>query len=280
MHAAATSATSQPHATNKGVPSLSPINTNQPSSPESYPTAFHLENGSVLGPNHPDHNTNRSRPPPINHTPKPPSHGSPYHEQPHSPSFKPCSGNGGTRTNLEQPVLGTIAKRDSKFCPNTGSPTDSNGVEPGVPIPESTVETRTTNTTTNPTTTLPQALLPNSGAAIKTSLSPPNKTITSPTSPIKEHSTKLVQRGLLGPTSRSHFPLLGSKRSKHCHAGGQTQSLHCHVLKPQPTICCVRHVLGQARRRGSSVSHQDHHGKAPMAHPNGNQDSADGGSSR
>ena len=192
VHAAATSATSQPHATNLNEQSMSPMNTNQPASPKSSPIASHLEHGSVLGPNHPDHNTNRSRPPPFNHTPKTPSHGSPLHEQPHSPSFKPCSGNGGARTNMEQPVLGTIAKRDSQFCPNTDSPTDSNGVEPGVPIPESAVETRTTNTTTNPTTTLPQALLPNSGAAIETSLSPPNKTITSPTSPIKERSTKLV----------------------------------------------------------------------------------------
>ena len=156
---------------------------------------------------------------------------------------------------MEQPVLGTITKRDSQFCPNTDSPTDSNGVEPGVPIPESAVETRTTNTTTHPTITHPQASLPNSGATIGTSLPPPSKTITSPTNPTKERSTKLLQRGLLGPTARSHFPLLGSKRSKHCHAGGRTQSLHCHVLKPQPTICRVRHALGQAWRRGSSVPH-------------------------
>ena len=153
VHAAATSATSQLHATNKDVPSSHPINTNHPSSPEPYPTEFHLENGSVLGPNLPDHNTNGSRPPPINHTPKQPSYGSPsHHEQPHSLSFNPCSGNGGTRTNLEQPVIRTFAKRDSKFCPDTGSPTDSNGVEPGVPIPESAAATRTTSSTTNPTT--------------------------------------------------------------------------------------------------------------------------------
>ena len=157
---------------------------------------------------------------------------------------------------------------------------DSNGVEPGVPIPKSAAATQIASSTTNPTTTPPQASLPNSGVTLGTSLPPSSKTITSPTSPTKERPTKLLQRGLLGPTARSHFLLLGSKRSKHCHAGGRTQSLHCHVLKPQPTICRVRHALGQARRRGSSVPHQDHHGKAPMAHPNGNQDSADGGSSR
>ena len=227
------------------------------------------------------YNKNGSRPPPINHTSKQPSHGSPsHHEQPHSPSSNPCSGNGGTRTKLEQPVIGTFTKRDSKFCLDTGSPTDSNGLEPSVPIPESATATRTASSTTNPTTTLPQASLLNLGATFGTSLPPPSKTITSPTNPTKERSTKLIQCRLLGPTARSHFPLPRSKQSKHCHAGRRAQSLHCHVLKPQPTICHVRHALGQARQRGSSIPHQDHHGEAPMAHPNGNQDSADVGSSR
>ena len=281
MHASATPSSSQLHAHTKDVPSSHPTNTNQPSSPEPHSTDFHLENGSVLGPNLPDHNTNGSRPPPINHTPKQPSHGSPsHHEQPQSLSSNPCSGNGGTRTNLEQPVTGTFAKRDSKFCPDTGSPMDSNGVEPGVPIPKSAAATQIASSTTNPTTTLPQALLPNSGATLRASLPPPSKTITSPISPTKECSTKLIQCGLLGPTARNHFPLPRLKRSKHCHAGRRAQSLHCHVLKPQPTICRVRHALGQARQCGSSIPHQDHHGETPIAHPNGNQDSANVGSSR
>ena len=114
MHASATSSFSQLHALNKDVPNSHPTNTNQPSSPEPHSTDFHLENGSILEPNLPDHNTNGSRPPPINHTSKQPSHGSPsHHKQPHSPSSNPCLGNGGTRTNLEQPVIGTFAKRDS-----------------------------------------------------------------------------------------------------------------------------------------------------------------------
>ena len=154
VHALATPSSSQLYAHNKDVPSSHPTNTNQPSSPETHSTAFHLENGSILGPTLLDHNTNKSRPPPINHTPKQSSHGSPsHHEQPHSLSSNPCSSNGGTRTNLEQPVIGTFAKRDSKFCPDTGSPTNSNGVEPSVPIPESAPATRTASSTTNPTTT-------------------------------------------------------------------------------------------------------------------------------
>ena len=212
VHASATPSSSQLHAHNKDVPNLHPTNTNQPSSPETHSTDFHLENGSVLRPNLPDHNTNGSRPPPINHTPKQPSHGSPsHHEQPQSLSSNPCSGNGGTRTNLEQPVIGTFAKRDSKFCPDTGSPMDSNGVEPGVPIPKSAAATQIASSTTNPTTTPPQASLPNSGVTLGTSLPPSSKTITSPTSPTKERSTKLIQCRLPEPTARSHFPLPGSK---------------------------------------------------------------------
>ena len=185
VHASATPLSSQPHAHNKDVPSLHPTNVNQPSSPETHSTASHLDNGSVLRLTFPDHNANGSRPPPLNHTPKQLSHGSPsHHEQSHSLSSNPCSGDGGTRTNLEQPVIGTFTKGDSEFCPDTGSPTNSNGVEPGVPIPESAAATRTTS----PTTSLPQASLP--------------------------------------------------------------------------------------------CSHQDHHGEAPVAHPNCNQDSANMGSSR
>ena len=277
VHASATPLSFQPHAHNKDVPSLHLTNVKQPSSSETHSTDFHLENGSVHRPTFPDHNTNGSRPPPLNHTPKQLSHGSPsHHEQSHSLSSNPCSGDGGTRKNLEQPVIGTFARRDSEFCPDTGSPTNSNGVEPSVPILESAAATRTTS----PTTTLPQASLPWSGATFGSSLPPPSKVITGPTSPTKERSSKLIQCGLLGPTARSHFPPPRSKQSKHCHARRRAQSLHCHVLKPQPTICRVRHALGQARRRGSTISHQDHKGEAPVAHLNCNQDSADMGSSK
>ena len=152
VHASATPLSSQPHAHNKDFLSLHPTNVKQPSSPETHSTDSHLENGSVLRPTFPDHNTNGSRPPPLNHTPNQLSYGSPsHHEQSHSLSSNPCSGDGGTRTNLEQPVIGTFARRDSEFCPDTGSPTNSNGVEPSVPIPESAVATRTTS----PTITLP-----------------------------------------------------------------------------------------------------------------------------
>ena len=147
-------------------------------------------------------------------------------------------------------------------------------MEPGVINPESVAAARTTI----PTTTLPQASLPCSGASFGTSLPPLSKVITSPTSQIAECSSKLLQCGLLGPTTRSHFPLPGSKRSKHFHVGRRAQPLHCHFLKPHPTICHVWHALGQARRRGSIVSHQDHHGKASMPPFNCSEDFADMGS--
>ena len=275
VHASATPNCSQPHVPNKDVLRQHQANINRPSSPETHSTAPHLENGSVLEPTFLNSNSNEFRPSPLNHTPKQLSHGCPsHHEQSHSLSSNPCSGDGGPRTNLERFVIGTLARRDSELFPDTDSPTDSNGMEPGVPIPKSAAATQTTS----PTTTLPQASLPCSSAALEPSLPPPSKVITSPTSPTKECSSKLLQCGLLRPTACSHFLLPISKRSKHYHAGRRAQSLHCHVLKLQPTICRVRHALGQARRHGSTISHQDHHGEAPVPHLNCSKDSADMGS--
>ena len=33
---------------------------------------------------------------------------------------------------MKQFVIGTLARRDNEFFPDTGSPTDSNAMEPGV----------------------------------------------------------------------------------------------------------------------------------------------------
>ena len=208
VHASATPKCSQPHAYNKNVLSQYQTNVNRPSSPKIHSTAPHLDNGFVLGPTFLDSNSNGLRPSPLNHTPKQLSHGCPsHHEQLHSLPSNACLRDGGPRTKLERSVIGTLARQDSKLCLDTDSPTDSNGVEPGVPIPESAATTRTTS----PTTTLPQASLTCSGVAFGPSLPPLSKVITSPTSPTEEGSNKLLQCGLLRPTACNHFPHPGSK---------------------------------------------------------------------
>ena len=138
VHASTTPKCSQPHAHNKDVLSQHQTNINRPSSPKIHSTAPYLDNGSVLGPTFLDSNSNELRPSPLNHTPKQLSHGCPsHHEQSHSLPFNPYSGDGRPRINLERSVIGTLAQQDNELFLDTGSPTDNNGVEPGVPIPES-----------------------------------------------------------------------------------------------------------------------------------------------
>ena len=191
-------------------------NTTKPSSPDTLPTDTHSKNGSVLEPTFLDSHSNGPQPAPLNHTPKQltPAYFS-YHEQSHSLPSSPRLGDGGPRTNFERSVIGTLARRDSEFCPNTDSPTDSNGVEPSVTNLEPAAVARTTI----PPTTLPQDLLPCSGGSFGPSLSPSNKDITSPTSQAAEYSSKLLQCRLLRPIASNHFLLPRSKRNKHCHAG-------------------------------------------------------------
>ena len=113
---------------------------------------------------------------------------------------------------------------------------------------------------------------------VRTPLSNPDKAVTSSTGQVAEHFDELLQCRLLGPFARSHFLLPGSRQDKHRHAGKRTQPIHSHVLKPQPTIRRVRHTLGQARRDGSTVLHQDHHNKASVPPSAGNEDSLNMGS--
>ena len=79
-------------------------------------------------------------------------------------------------------------------------------------------------------------------------------------------SDELLERGLLGPTARSHFPVSGTRRSKHSSIGERGRAIHNNVLKVKLTICRVRHILGTARRTRTSVSTQDHHRTTLMAH--------------
>ena len=200
-----------------------------PTSPATPLTDFHSKNGSVFGPNILDTHSNEPRPAPLNQTPKqltPTCHS--HHEQPHSLPSSPRSRDGGPQTNMERSVIGAFTRRDSEFCPDTGPPIDSNAVEPGVTNPKPAAAARTTI----PPTTLPQDSPSCSGGSLGTSLPSPCKDITCPTNQAVEYSNKLLQCEVPGPSARSHFPLPGSKRNKHCHEGRQALPLHCHVLKP------------------------------------------------
>ena len=90
-----------------------------------------------------------------------------------------------------------------------------------------------------------------------------DRTFPSPTSKAAEQTSELLQCGLSRPTARSHFPIPRSQQNKLSTTGRQTQLIHNHVLKPKPTICRVRHALGQARRSGTNASYQDHHSEDP-----------------
>ena len=118
-------------------------------------------------------------------------------------------------------------------------------MEPSDAHSESASEARTTT----PTNSLPHATISCPSALIGVALPSPSEAFTSSISQAEKHSGELLQCSLPRPIARNHFPLPGSRRTKHRHEGRQAQPLHSNVLKPKPTICHVWHTLGQARRR-------------------------------
>ena len=161
---------------------------------------------------------------------------------------------------MERTVPRTHSRRDSKLCSHSSPPTGCNAMESNDANAESPTEARSTP----PLPPHSQPLDPWSSPQDQPPLSHPDKALTCSTGQAVEHPDELFQCSLPGPTVGSHFPLLGSRRDKHCNAGRRTQPLHNHVLKPQPTIRRVRHALGQAQRGGSPVPHQDHISEAPV----------------
>ena len=217
------------------------------------------KHGPLVGPS--IHNTEHDGPRPATDdglTTQPLPHSHLEHPLSH-PTILPTE-DGYAGATVERTVPRTHPRRDNKLCSHSNPPTDSNALESTNTSAESPIEAR--STTSLPLHTQPPDPWPN--PKDQSPLSHPDKAPTCSTSQAAEHPDELLQCSLPGPTARSHFPLLGSKRDKHCNAGRQTQPLHNHVLKPQPTICRIRHALGQARRGGSPVPHQDHISEVPV----------------
>ena len=232
------------------------------------------KHGPLVGPS--VHSTEHDGPRPATYAglttqPFPHSH----FEHPLSHSTILPTGDGYAGATVERTVPRTYSRRDSKLCSHSNPPTDGNALESNDTCAESPTEAR--STTSLPFHTQP----PNPWPSPKDQppLSHPDKAPTCSTSQAAEHPDELLQCSLPGPTARSHFLLLGSRRDKPCNAGRRTQPLHNHVLKPQPTIRHVRHALGQARRGGSPVPHQDHISEAPMPPAANTEDSHVMGSS-
>ena len=176
--------------------------------------------------------------------------------------------------SLEWTVSRTHSQRDGQLCSHSGPSANGNAMEPNDVNSELASKARPTS----PFKPLSQPPFPCPSQQVWTPISNTDKAITSSIGQAAKHSDELFQRRLPGPSTHSHFPLPGSRRDKHRHARRRTQPIHSHVLKPQPTIRRVRHTLGQARRDGSTVLHQDHHNKASVPPSAGNEDSLDMGS--
>ena len=137
-----------------------------------------------------------------------------------------------------------------------------NGLEPGDPNIESANAARTTT----PTHSLPNAQNSCSSAPNGAPIPGTSRPLPSTTGQATGCSDELLQRGLLGPTARNHFPVSRPRRNKHSTTGERGRSIHNNVLKAKPTICRVRHILGTARRNRTSVLTQDRHSTTSMSH--------------
>lgn len=108
-------------------------------------TTLPLKNESPIGSKIFDPHSDTPRPSVYTHSPK--QRASP-HNSLHASTFnyprRPSSGDGAPRTDMEWPLLRPIQRRDGELCQYTGSPTGSNGVEPGDTNSKSANEARTT----------------------------------------------------------------------------------------------------------------------------------------
>ena len=234
-----------------------------------------LNDASLIGPKLLDSHSDRPWLASNSYSPKhpdPPCHT--HHE--HTSNFppRPSTGDSEPRANMEQPIFGTFQRRDGDLCPDTSSPADCTSMEPGDADPKSANAARTTT----PTYSLPYAKDSCLSAPLRAPIPSPNGTFLSPTKMRAEQSRELLQCGLSRPTACSHFPLPGSRRNKHITEGRWTQLIHNHVLKPKPTICRVRHALGQAQWSGTNLSHSDHHSEASVSSSICSEDPDDRGS--
>ena len=191
-------------------------------------------------------------------TTQPTPHSHFEHPLSHPTILRTRDGNAGT--TLERVVPRAHSRRDSKLCSHSSPSTDCNAMESNDANAESPTKARPTS----PLPPLSQPPVPCPGPQDQPPLSHSNKAITRFTGQAAEHPDELLQCSLPKPSARSHFPLLGSRRDKHCNARKRTQPLHNYVLKPQPTIFRIRHALGQAPRGGSPVPPQDHITEAPV----------------
>ena len=219
--------------------------------------------GPLNGPKLIHPHANRPRPPSPTHTPKQPeptTHSN--HELPHSQSPQSSSGNGRTRTDLEWTLTGTIRGRDGELCPHPGPPPNCNDLEPSDPNTGHSNVARTTS----PNQSLSDASNPYTRASDSAPIQGTSWPLPSTTGQTTGCSDELFERGLIGPTARSHFPVPGTRRSKHSSTGERGRAIHNNVLKAKPTICRVRHILGTARRTRTSVPNQDHLSTTSVAH--------------
>ena len=213
--------------------------------PKSTLTQTSPPHGSLIGPKLVHPHSNRPRPPSHTHSPKQPkpaTHSD--HELPHTQSPRTSSGNGSSRIDLEWVLIGMLRRRDGELCSHPGSPSNCNGLEPSDP------NTRPANAarTTSSTHSLPDAPDLCSSASDGAPIPGTSQPLPSTTGQATGCPNKLLERGLLGPTARSHFLVSGTWRSKHSTAGERGRAIHNNVLKAKPTICRVRHILGMGRR--------------------------------
>ena len=143
----------------------------------------------------------------------PPCHS--LHELPLTYPPNSSLGDGHPRADMEWPLLRMFQGRNSELCPDTGSPSNSIGMESGDPNSELANETQTT-TPAHPSSTAKDSC---PSAPLDAPLSSTSRASKGPSSLAEENPDELLQCKVPEPTACSHFPLLGSRRNKHSITG-------------------------------------------------------------